>query len=314
MAEKVYKTVDELIEVLSSKGMLFSQRTRAKRLLTENNYYCVTAYKKLFYKKGLRLYKDGVDFEHLYAVYSFDKAFKTIILKHLLFIEQKIKAAISNQLSTKYGIKERQYLKKANFDPTSEHLDENLKKIRKQIKTFGNKNTAVSHYKMTYGYIPFWVLSKCLTMGVIRDLIYILKPSDLSIVIDSILEKKLIHKPARKAKVMIALFADIRNMCAHDEVLLNYVHRRLTISPLDEHRLIGCKKDKNGNYVQGINDLTALIISIKYFVNKTMYNEFIQNISSCINSCYKKINCVVSKEEFLNYIGLPIDYEDLKKI
>ena len=203
---------------------------------------------------------------------------------------------------------------KNNFDQTNEHLEEKLQKIKKQIKTFGKKNTAVNHYKQNHGFIPFWVLSKCLTMGVIRDLIYILKPSDLSIIINSVLEKPIEKKPVRKAKAMIAFFADIRNMCAHDEMLINYKHRRLTISPVDEHNSINCKKDSNGNYVQGLNDLTALIISIKYFVNRTMYNEFIQNISSCINSCYKKIKDVVSKEAFLDYIGLPKDYEDLRKL
>ena len=288
MAIKEFKNIEELIQILSNKGMSFSQPTRARRLLSENNYYCVTAYKNLFYKIGTRQYKDGVDFEHLYSVYSFDKAFKTVILKHLLFIEQKIKAAISNQISSKYGIRERQYLRKNNFDQTNEHLEENLQKIKKQIKTFGKKNTAVNHYKQNHGFIPFWVLSKCLTMGVIRDLIYILKPSDLSIIINSVLEKPIEKKPVRKAKAMIAFFADIRN--------------------------INCKKDSNGNYVQGLNDLTALIISIKYFVNRTMYNEFIQNISSCINSCYKKIKDVVSREAFLDYIGLPKDYEDLRKL
>lgn len=314
MAAKEYKKIDELIQILSEKGMLFSQPTRARRLLTENNYYCVTAYKHLFYQRNTRIYKDKVDFEHLYAVYSFDKAFKTIILKHLLFIEQKIKTSISNQISSKYGIRERQYLKKCNFDPTNKHLEENLKKIKRQLKTFGKKNASVSHYKDKHGFIPFWVLSKCLTMGVIRDFIYILKPSDLSIIIDSVLEKKIAKKPAKKAKAMIAFFADVRNMCAHDEMLLHYSHRRIVISPLKEHEKIGCKKDNNGNYIQGLNDLTALIISIKYFVNRTMYNEFIQNISSCINSCYKKIENVVSKEEFLEYIGLPKDYEELKRL
>lgn len=151
-------------------------------------------------------------------------------------------------------------------------------------------------------------------MGVIRDYLYILKPSDQNIIIDSLLEKKIDKKPVRKAKAMIALFADIRNMCAHDEMLLNYKHRRLVISPLQEHELINCKKDKKGNLIQGLNDLTALIISIKYFVNRTMYNEFIQNISSCINSCYKKISDIVTKEEFLNYIGFPTDYEKMKVI
>ena len=314
MAIKEFKTTEELIQILQDKGMSFAQPSRARRLLNENSYYCITAYKTLFYKDGERRYKGGTDFEHLYSVYLFDKAFKTIVLKHLLFIEQKIKAAISNQISSKYGINESKYLRKNNFDQTSEYLDKNLKKLRHQLKTFGQKNVAVSHYKSKHGFIPFWVLSKCLTMGVIRDLIYILKPNDQDIIINQILEKQFNKKSVKKAKAMISLFADIRNMCAHDEMLISYVHNRLTIPELPEHNYIACRRDSTGNLIQGRSDILALIISIKYFLNKTMYNDFIQNISSCINKYYKKISSVATKEEFLNYIGLPCDYEELKKL
>ncbi len=311
--EKVFKSTDELITILEEKGLSFSQKQRAKRLLNENNYYCITAYKNLFYKKDERVYRDGVDFEDLYEVYSFDKALKTTILKHLLFIEQKIKTALSNQISIKYGVDEKKYLRSSNYDQTSPFLRENLRKIRMQARKFGNKNTAVRHYKEKHGFIPFWVLSKCLTMGVIRDFLYILKPSDQSMIINSLLVRPIDNKPVKKAKSMIAFFADVRNMCAHDEMLCSYVHERITIPPLPEHRVINCKRNKSGELIQGRSDILALIISIKYFVNRTMYNEFIQNISSCINRCYNKISHCVSKEEFLNYIGLSEDYEALKR-
>lgn len=312
MAAKEFKTTDELIAILESKGMSFSQKSRAKRLLNENNYYCITAYKKLFYKTDIREFKEGVDFEDLYAVYTFDKLFKTTILRHLLLIEQKIKTAISNQISDKYGIDNKKYLRKGNFDSTSPFLADNLNKLRHQVRVFGNKNVAVKHYKSKHGFIPFWVLSKCLTMGVIRDLLYIMKPSDQSIIIDSLLEKHLDKKPVKKAKIMIALFADIRNMCAHDEMLISYVHERITIPELPEHSAVKCRR-KDGVLVQGRSDILALIISIKYFVNRTMYNELIQNISSCINNCYRKISHCISKADFLEFIGLPEDYEELKR-
>lgn len=230
-----------------------------------------------------------------------------------MFIEQKIKTAVSNQISSKYGVDNKKYLRKDNFDPTSEYLDENLKKIRYQAKVFGNKNIAVRHYKEKHGFIPFWVLSKCLTMGIIRDFFTILKPNDQDIIIKQLLEKNIDKKPVKKAKSMIALFADIRNMCAHDEMLIGYVHERITITPLPEHSYVNCKKNKDSELIQGRSDILALIICVKYFVNRNIYNEFIQDISSCINKCYRKINKCVSKAEFLNFIGLPEDYEVLKK-
>lgn len=314
MATKEFKTTDQLIEILENKGLSFQQKKRAKRLLNENNYYCVTAYKSLFYKDGTREFKEGVTFEDLFAVYLFDKSFKSIVLKHLLYIEQKIKNAISIQVSEKYGIDQKSYLKRSNYDETNEYLDENLNKIKQQAKKFGDKNVAVRHYKEKHGFIPFWVLSKCLTMGVIRDYFTILKPSDQLIIVDKVLERNIDKKPVRKTKSMIALFADIRNMCAHDEMLIGYVHERITISPLEEHNHINCRKNKNGDLIQGKSDILALFISIKYFVGRMMYNEFIQDISSCINKCYKQIGHCVSKEEFLKFIGLTDDYETLKRL
>ena len=308
MSNKEYKSVDELITILENKGLTFSQKQRAKRLLTENNYYCVTAYKKLFYEKGKSEFKKGVDFENLFEVYSFDKSFKTVVLKHLLFIEQKIKTAISNQISLKYGIKETSYLKKENYDQTSPYLEDNLNKIKEQYHKFGPKNTAVNHYKDEHGFVPFWVLSKCLTMGVIRDYLTILKPSDQLIIINNLIENKIEKKPAKRAKAMVALFADIRNMCAHDEKLIGYVHERIAISDAPELDKLGLK-----NTARGRSDILALIISVKYFVNRTMYNEFIQDITSSINKCYKRISNCITKAEFLEYIGLPENYEDLRK-
>ena len=108
---------------------------------------------------------------------------------------------------------------------------------------------------------------------------------------------------------MIALFADIRNMCAHDEKLIGYVHERIAISDVPEIDKLGLK-----NTTRGRSDILALLISVKYFVNRTMYNEFIQDITSSINKCYKRISNCISKAEFLEYIGLPNNYEDLKKM
>lgn len=312
MEKKVYKNVNELIEILSSRGMTFSRPIRAKRLLTQNNYYSVTAFKHLFYKSGTRLYIEGTDFEDLFTVYVYDKKLKMAILRQLLFIETKIKSAMSIVLSEKYGIKANQYLKKENFDLTNPNVDSTLKKVKQQIKNFGSKNPCVSHYKKTHGYVPFWVLSKCLTMGVVRDLFNIMKPDDQNIVSTYVLERKIERKPVRTLKTMIALMADIRNMCAHDEMLLSYKHNRITLTPLLEHTYLNLKKTDGGEYIQGRKDLLALLICIRYLINKTLFNNLLSHISKMTNDTYAKIQHLVTKSAFLEYIGLCDEYEKLR--
>ena len=308
MDKKVYKTPDELITILRDERKLtVSQPLRAKRLLLENNYYSITANKDLFYEKGVRQYKKGVEFEQLYAIYYFDKLFKTTILKHLLMIEQKIKTAISDHISKRYGYKDRDYLKLQNYDQSSQYLNDTINKIKGQMADYGSKNRCVHHYQVTYGYVPFWVLSKCLTMGVIRDYFQILKPSDQDVIAKQILEKEIKTHSVKKLKVMIALITDIRNMCAHDELLIGYKHGRLYLSPLEEHKLLKLKNPNNPK--EGRNDLLALLITIKYLVNKTTYHMFMEQITSLINRYYSKIKNVVTLKEFLNYIGLTENYQ-----
>lgn len=232
-------------------------------------------------------------------------------MRQLLFIEQKIKSAISIVLSESYGIRERNYLKRENFDVTNPNLDETLKKIKKQKRAYGSKNRCVSHYKNTYGYVPFWVLSKCLTMGVIRDLFNVMKSNDQDKVAKLILERNIPKKPVKTLKVMIALIADIRNMCAHDEVLLNYKHDRLTLPPLYEHEYLECSKNKNGAIIQGRCDLLALLITIRYLINRTLYSNLITKISAMSKKTYSKISHLVTRKEFLDYIGLCDKYDRL---
>ena len=311
MGTKEYKNVEELVQILSDRGMVFSRPIRAKKLILQNNYYSITAFKRLFYKSGTSDYIEGTDFENLFSVYVFDKKLKMTILRQLLFIEQKIKSSMSIVLSEKYGIRENRYLRKENFDSTNPNLDDTLGKARKQIRVFGEKNPCVSHYKSTHGFVPFWVLSKCLTMGVIRDLFNVMKPDDQNRIANLVLERKIEKKPVRALKVMIALMADIRNMCAHDEMLFNYKHNRIILPPLYEHTYLELRQLPNGEYIQGRKDLLALLIAIRYLINRTLYKNLIGHISNMSKKTYSTISHLVSKEDFLDYIGLCEGYEKL---
>lgn len=309
---KEYKTPDEIMKILRDRGMTFNNPKRAKRILTENNYFFIKGYNQLLLD-GNNNYKNNIDFEDLFDLYILDKDIKMIVFRHLLEIEQKIKANLSNFISSKYGIKETKYLKKTNFDSTNPHVNEVIKNIKKQKKIYGEKNEAVKYYKNKYNYVPLWVLSKSLTMGTIRDLYSIMKPDDQDRISREILYIDIDKKRVVKLKNIIALLSDVRNMCAHDEILMCYKHKRIHISKLPEHSHFSLKKNKTGDLVQGVSDLFAILLSIKYLINRTTYNLFIQNIESKIEK-FLKIHSNISREELLKYINLPDNFSDLKKL
>lgn len=313
--EKEYKNPEEIILLLKERNMNFSSPIRAKRLLTENNYFFLKGYNSLFLNKESsdELYKENVDFEDLFRLYSLDKDIKILVFRYLLDIEQKIKAVLSSYISEKYGIKDRDYLKRENYNLTCEYLNKVLKNIKSQKKSYGEKNIAVKYYKDKYNYVPLWVLSKALTMGAIRDLYNIMKPDDQDRIAKIILEKDIPKKRVAVLKNIIAILVDVRNMCAHDEILINFEHKRIDISELPELSHFDLLKNKNGNIIQGRKDFFAILISIKYLTNKTTYNQFIQKLESKIDKFIKKTSCL-NEEELLEFMHLPKEYYKIKQI
>jgi len=308
---KYYRNVEEQIQQLLMKGLTISHPIRAKKLLKTYNYYALTAYKLLFYKPGVREYIPGTDLDDLYSMYLYDKDIKILILKELLFIEQRFKTAIGIVLSEKYGVKETDYLARHNFDMSSPYIDVTLFKIEKQLNEYGRRSRSVVHYKNKYGYLPFWVLSKCLTIGVIRDLYFIMKPNDQNIVARMVIQKPIMNKPVRLLKSFISFFADIRNMCAHDEMLINFRHSRLRLPPLPEHDYLSIEKSDFGEYLKGRNDILALLISISYFESRRSFNLFFKRFVELTTKNYLKIRNIVSWDPYLEYIGLCKGFEKL---
>lgn len=311
---KQFKSADEIISILSSRGMIFSQPLVAKKTLNEINYFFLKGYQKLLVlESDEKIYKPNCDFKELINLYFFDKELKALLLEFLLDIEQKIKTAISNVISSKYGVKDRTYLMAKNYDQNSPYLSNTLNVIKVQRKTYGQKNKAVKHYKDTYGYIPFYVLSKCLTFGTIKKLFNVMKQVDQDDVCNLVLFREIPKKKISRTKQMIALIADVRNMCAHDEIVFNFVHGSIDIGLLPEHGEFQLKTTKNGDLIQGRKDLFALLLSMKYFMNRTDYNKMIQRIDALITKTASK-STVYSKEDLLDTMNLPLDFVKIRQI
>lgn len=104
MDEKLYKTIDERIEILKNRNMKIRKNaTREIQILKENNYYnLINGYKHLFldYDKMYKLntkndiYKDGTKPSELYEIMQYDDNMRSVFLQYLLYIEEKIKHAI----------------------------------------------------------------------------------------------------------------------------------------------------------------------------------------------------------------------------
>ena len=82
---KIFKTLDEQVNILKDKGLIVEDDNLAKEILLRENYFFINGYRFLFFKsKEDRKFIVGSTFRELYAVFNFDRQVRNIIFKNLL--------------------------------------------------------------------------------------------------------------------------------------------------------------------------------------------------------------------------------------
>lgn len=301
MKGKEYLTANELIITIKSKGLIIIDEEKAKEILKRHNYYVIMGYKNIFLKDGK--YKNYISFENIFSLYRFDRQLKILLLNALLDIESIVKNAIIIHFCNTYGYKEKEYLKKDNFNVSHKYLDKTIAIFKQQINDKKNTNVAVNYYVKNYGFVPLWVICKVLSFGLVKELYAIMKKEDEAIIKDSICnfdDTKIKH-----LYLQLQLIVDKRNKIAHDDLLFNDIHKRIILHKTKEHS----KFNLSGN--SGLNDTLGLFISIKNILPKQDFNKLIDDLTILIDN-YIEINDVITKEELLKEMHLPINYEILK--
>lgn len=100
-------TYTEQIELLKSRGLIFSDERRAQRHLANISYYRLSAY-MLPYKQSengiiLDTFRDGITWEMIYNLYVFDRKLRILVFDAIERLEIAIRTQIIYQLSHKYG-------------------------------------------------------------------------------------------------------------------------------------------------------------------------------------------------------------------
>lgn len=307
---KTFLSIDDIISNIKSKNIKIKNEKELKIILEHNNYYFIQGYKELF-KKSDGSYKDNIYFEDIYEFYRFDKKIKLLFAEILFEIEQSVKTIFTNNFCNRYGFNDIDLLDPSNYDKNNPYLIKILSDLSNQINYFGKTNDAILYYRSTYNFVPIWVLNKVLSFGMIRDLIFCQDVGVKSYVSKKIIFNK--NASTKDVQNMLELLVTYRNICCHDDVLCGFRHRKVNIMNTPYHCQFKLTKDKNGAYIQGKKDMFAALIAIKYFVNENEYKNFIISISNLINDFTSKINSI-NRNELLEYMNLPIDFERIKDL
>lgn len=309
MKEKIFKTLDEQIEILESKGLIVEDVDYAKEILFRENYFFISGYRHLFMRHNDKdRFIRGTTFDELYGMFVFDRMIRNIMFKYILIVENNIKSIISYQMSKKYGFKEKDYLNPKNFthDPLkTRQVRDILEKTRRQIRVNGKEHTATMHYLTNYGYIPMWILVKVLSFGIVSELYNILKLEDKESIAN------VYHLEPETLSIYLSLLSNFRNVCAHEDVL--YDHRTQRMIPDSKyHELLGIEKTDD-EYIFGKNDLFAIVIILKQMLTEEEFREFAYELGYEIDVLDGRVD-TVPLISILNRIGFPENWRDIINI
>lgn len=308
MKTKVFKTIDEQINILQERGLTIDDIDFAKEELIRENYFFINGYRHLFLENGSdKYYKEGTNFREIIALFNFDRQIRNIFFKNLLVVENNMKSIFSYQLSKEYGYREKDYLKNTNFNRSPEkqrQINDLLRKMKRQIRINGGQHQATNHYIKNYGYIPLWVVVKVLSFGIVSELYTVMKESDQEAIaqVYGVSSENLIR--------YLPILANYRNLCAHEDIVYNHKTNKL-IEDNAIHAFLEIPI-QNGEYIYGKNDILSLIIILKQLLSDTQFRLLISELSYEIDVLAGRLKSINIKK-VLDSMGLPVNYKEIIK-
>ncbi|MDR2091288.1 MAG: Abi family protein [Clostridiales bacterium] len=280
MEKKPFKSLDEQIELLISRGLVISDKDKAKFYLRTCNYYnLVNGYKEPFVIKGTDKYIPGVKIGDLKALYDFDEWLRGALMPLLLSAENTLKTAVTYEFTKKYGASG--YLNADNFNVYNEKQKESVKRLLSEIERNiedalqkkGSRFDCIKHYEKNYKEIPLWVLCNILTFNNIQWFYSCMKPSDKRDVCKYLYETTNIELPNRVLDGVFFLCVDMRNTCAHGQRLYNYTSK---IRLPAENILADKIKTYSGKRIE-ISNLFLIPAALCYLMSDKKFTEFLEN-------------------------------------
>lgn len=310
---KEYKTFNQQMIILRSRGMTVPSDGKPKRFLEQENYYnVINGYKDLFLKRDANNrplipveYKEGTHFNELKSLFLLDRELRILFLKYLLIFENSIKTTISHEFSSKYPRK-NSYLDISNFvDNDPKQVLNQISIITKTIHDKVGQNGSVKHYIEDYGEVPLQVLVNFLTIGNIAYFFQILvdplKNTITKFYSDKFNKQYDSKYPLKiySADLSAALKVTnlIRNVCAHDERLYNVNLKNVRITRIADYYDMNKVDNKK---------LIVMIIYLKIFLDKKYFSKFYKELLDLFKK-YEKSFTTIQFNNVLQAMGIEID-------
>ena len=313
--DKPYKNTQELITILESRNLNFNNMGFASDILNTVGYYdLINAYKQYFYKNlDPEEYKDGLNFEYLYAFYYIDKDFQNVLLNAILLVENIFKNRISQVISQKYGVDKSQYLATKVFQNISikinnkkVHSNTFIRDIYNEKVNSPNKCDAITHYKNNHNHIPPWILFKDFTFMEIINFYRFLNKNDQQEIAELMIKTNIpANKKVGLLKKMLHVLRKSRNTIAHNNLFIGKNHK-IDITNTEINTMLPPVLKIVSGYQNSKYYLICFIVILLDVDILKRY--FIAKIRRMIAYNEKSVSSVDILNKYYKYLGLPSDF------
>lgn len=306
LLEKPFRTAEEQVDILESRGLKITDRDDAVRTLLSWNYYTlVNGYKDMFLdpvksrEANDDRYIRGAYFEQLKLAYALDRGFRSVTMDVLMQAESVMKTSLIHAFCQKYGGGDS-YLEEGwecgvdFYRGPKEHYVSNLSRLKNTLnKLRGNSRHKdyIQHYIDEYSNVPLWVLAPCLNFGDIAMLFDFQGDAVQNLACANVAKAggKGQISP-RKMREVYQIMTPFRNICAHNERVFC-----AKVGPRGQYRM------KDLFYALGIvlpdKDVYLYAQKIRYYITVIEDEDFLSKVLAGMNMSYEEIDELASKEK-----------------
>ncbi|MCD7893985.1 MAG: Abi family protein [Erysipelotrichaceae bacterium] len=305
---KPFKTIDEQLDLLKSRGLIFTNEDKAKQYLLNNNYYnVINCYAKFFMVDDDR-FIPGTNFDEIIQVHYYDKEIKSIFFKSILEIEKHLKSILSYRFSEKYKDKKYAYLNVQNYN--SDNILDVIKTISYLSSIINNykykRNNSINHYINRHDDVPFWILTNYMNFGqplyfynYLDDSLKNEIAKDFSSFLTSNLEIESIFLTSEHLVSFLEVIHDLRNIVAHNNKLLGYHCRGRHVRYLYElHNKYAITRDSRRD------DVYNVFIVMQAYLSKNQYATLHNTLLNNTNHLCTKLH-TIDVNVILQSLGFP---------
>lgn len=239
MSDKGFKTIDEQLEILRTRGLTIHDDQKAKEFLLYNNYYRISGYSLTLRKNDM--FAKSASFQNIMDIYNFDHELRHIILKYIEIIEVRMKSVYAYEFTKIHG--SVGYLNASFFTSAAKHA-EIISKANQQKHQRLPHEAYLKHFINDLGQdIPLWAYVDLLTISDISFL-YSISETDVKNAVASQFGLTVNKASSILGKHMHSMTI-IRNLCAHGSRIYNRLFEQKPSLNKREKALLIKKADGN---------------------------------------------------------------------